>query len=753
MTKSHVNSCIAAIVLIFTLQTFGQNFPIPEGHRSMRILSPMQVFSGELEFLEIPELKALNANSDPEIRGIMYLMAKKGIGIGLGDNSNRSSYFDLSSEVVDIILKEPAAEFGLHTPELKTEVGRLHFLTHDPIHFIPNIPGLRSSDLKDPKATKEKIVWLLLAKEALASAWSTQYYAKIYWNHRNKVQGEFPHSAFEKANNGLASIGDFTKADYMDLTISAITGQILDYYKIARRTFNYDAYVRARDAGVPMVFPRLDKKMSPIMEKLIVKYGFAPVMTLANYFFPSVGYVAFNKYARMQADFYMQPWYVRWNDEFLIGEELDSLKKSLEKSFDEYRKDIFLKNIEAPPPGLFEVMHIRNNVAHLGRKLIELQTLGEQHPGIHSNSDQKALAEILKKARELNSEILQFRNTRVAISKSIIADVSNRFAQTVQEAQVRLPVSRLIPTHLRLGMANYDHFWKDIHAVVQARPEAMTKFMSEKGVWRRALKQRLTGVVPVTPEPGKETIESMEESIAIRYNGIRRGESVSDRFSDEKHVAHRLEEYFRIICHQIQNVYIIQVQENLDLSLHTRQTLAKEAMEFLDLMNRQLESAKKGLYTSVPSYLTEEIQFTRRIELKMAAYAHILELLENQRSENRILEILERSRESSSIADANQQLKSGRLSIAKEYCSLIARACLGKNGKIILMGKIDYEGVENLAREIADPNSKNVDFIDLIDVKKNSDGSYKRGKANQYTPVRKSIELNECRGVFSRTGT
>lgn len=748
MTNLHVRSLSLLVATLFTTSVLAQSFQIPDGYPAMQILSPLEVFSGNLEFAEIPEMKALNAKTDPELRGIMYTMARKGIGIGLGDNPNRASYFDLSSEVVDIILKEPAAEFGMATPERRTEVGRLHFLTHDPVHFIPDVPGVRRHHLKDPKAMREKIVWLMLAKEALASAWSTQYYAKVYWNHRNKVRGEFPQEAFEKANDGLAAIGSFSKADYMDISIAAITGQMWDYFKIARRTMNYDAYLRARDAGVPMVFPRLDKKMSPLMEKLIVKYGFAPVMTIANYYFPKVGYIAFSTYAKMQADFYMQPWYVRWNDDFQVGEELDSLKKSLEKSFEEYRQDTFLKNVEPPPPGLFEVMHIRNNVVHLGRKLIEIETLGQQHSGIHSDGDRQALSELIAKARVLNDHALKYRHTRVAVPQAVISEVSDTFSRLVKEAEVRLPISRVIPRHLRLGMADYEHFWKDIHAVVQPRPEPMTKFMSEKGVWRRALVQRMTGVVPKSPEPGKETINSMEEAIATRYNKYRRGEVVNDRFTDEKAIGQRLEEYFRLIRHQVENVYITQVQENLDLSLKSRQDLVKEALQFLGDMSVQLVSTK--IYSSSASaYLSEESRFIRAIETKMVAYAHIIELLENGRNEKRVLEVFNQSLKAQELAKLGQQYKNGVVTKAKEYCSLIARACSGKDGKVVLMGQVDYEGIDRLAQDVLDPRSANIDMIDFIDVNKTANGSYARGKATNYTPVRKSMEIIECKAAVS----
>lgn len=736
MTKMNL---ILHSIFVFICSTFAnaQSFKIPQGYPAMQILSPLDVYSGKIPFAEIPELQALNSNTDPEIRGIMYLMARKGIGIGLGDNPNRASYFDLSAEVVDLILKEPAAEFGMATPERTTEVGRLHFLTHDPVHFIPDVPGVRLHHLKNPKEMREKIVWLLLAKEALASAWSTQYYAKIYWNYRNELKDKNSVDEFRKANDGLASIGNFSKADYMDITIAAVTGQIRDYYNIAKNTFSYDAYLRARDAGVPMVFPRLDRKMSPLMEKLVVKYGFAPLMTVANYMFPTVGYLAFNRYAQMQAEFYMQPWYVKWSDQFQIGEELDSLKLSLENSYEEYRKDTFLKNIQPPPAGLFEVMHIRNNVAHLGRKIVEIQTLGVQNPGIHSKDDQVTLNLALQQAKTLNDYILKFRNSNTPISSEVVNKVSKSFTDLVQFSETNLPVSRLIPIHLRLGMADYEYFWKDIHAVVQPRPEAMTKFMSEKGVWRKALVQRLTGEIPKSPEAGKETISSMEEAIATRYNQNRRGEILTSHFPNKSDINGRLTEYIRLIRHQIENVYITQIQENLDLSFEARKKLVTNALQFLKSIESELKTIQSNS-RSAAEYLNQENKFFRNIEVQMTSYAHILELSENQKSEKRILEVLSRI----STEKANRLL-----TLATEYCSFIAKACLGKKSQVVLMGKIDYAGIESLANEIFQSEKPHIKTIDFIDIKKNADGTYIRSPVTRYTPVRKSMEIIECKAA------
>lgn len=735
-------------VSFFTLQGFGQKFNIPEGYPTMKMLSPYDVFSGNLQFSEIPELAGFNASNDPEMRGIMYTMAKKGIAVGVGDNPNRDSYFDLSSEVVDIILKEPAAAFGVPTPDRKTEVGRLHFLTHDPVHFIPDIPGLRMKHLENIQETEKRIWKILLVKEALASAWSTQYYVQKYWNWRNQARNEFPQEQFEKANNGLASIGDFTKAEYMDLVLAAVTGQVSDYYRMAKKSLNFEAYLRARDAGVPMVLPRLDEKMSPRLEKLVIKHGLAPLMTIVNYIFPKTGHLAFSRYAKLQAAFYVQPWYIKWNNDFLVGEDIDTLEKNLEKAMQEFRDNVFLRNVEAPPKGLFEVMNIRNHVVHIGRKLIEIQVLGEQNPGIHSAEMKNLVQDYIKVSQELNVEILKYKDSRNTIPTEVVNKIQSRFNELTLQLQMKLPLNQLIPRHLRLGMADYEHFWKDIHSVVLPRPEMMTKFMSAKGVWRRALVQRFTGVIPEGKPAGMERIKDMEEAIATRYNQNRKGSEVVTTLSELKNPLQRLGEYARLATHQVENVYLTQVQENLDLDFDTRKKLALDAIEFIENMQTRLAAIQVS--STLPSqYLTEEKAFVRSVELKLISYAHIIELLENNRGQKRVLHAFAQSQQSEALALNSSQFNKGIVNQTKEYCSLIARACLKKDGKVILMGKADYEGIDALAKQVLEGETENVKLVDMIDVRKTESKTYERSTVKQYLPVRKAMEIMDCRTSVS----
>jgi hypothetical protein len=756
--KNLISKYILFPILFTSALGFSQTPAIPtgypamkmiSGYPAMKMISPYEVFSGQIQFAEIPELAGFNATNDPEMRGIMYTLARKGMAIGLGDNPNRDSYFDLGSEV-DIILKEPAAAFGVPTPDRKTEVGRLHFLTHDPIHFVPDIPGLRLKHLENIKETEKRIWKILLVKEALASAWSTQYYVQKYWNWRNQVRGEYPQAQFEKANNGLASIGDFTKAEYMDLVLAAVTGQVSDYFKLVKKSLNFEAYLRARDAGVPMVLPRLDEKMPPLLEKLVIKHGLAPLMTVVNYIFPKTGHLAFSKYAKMQAAFYVQPWYIKWNHEYQIGEDIDTLEKNLEKSMQEFRDNVFLRNVEAPPAGLFEVMHIRNNVAHIGRKLIEIQVLGEQNPGIHTSSQKEQLKLFINYSKHLNDRLLKFKDSKSNIPADVVSASVRSYEKLVRELQHQIPVDKFIPRHLRLGMADYEHFWKDIHAVVLPRPEMMTKFMSAKGVWRRALVQRFTGVVPEARPPGKERIQDMEEAIATKYNKNRAGAVVATTLSELKNPIQRLEEYTRLAIFQVENVYLTQVQENLDIDFETRKKLAVDALDFInEIKNRFSILAETS--SSPETYLLREKDFIRLVEVKMVSFAHVIELLENSRGQNRVLEALHQSRQALKVARAEGQFKSSIKAQTREYCSLIARACLRKDGKVILMGKVDYEGIENLADQVLKGENDKVELIDMIEVRKTERKAYERSPVKDYVPVRKAMEIKDCRSTVSIT--
>jgi hypothetical protein len=245
-----------------------------------------------------------------------------------------------------------------------------------------------------------------------------------------------------------------------------------------------------------------------------------------------------------------------------------------------------------------------------------------------------------------------------------------------------------------------------------------------------------------------ERIKDMEEAIATRYNQNRRGSNVVTTLSELKNPIQRLEEYARLAIHQVENVYLTQVQENLDIDFDTRKKLALDALDFIQSLQTKLASIQVGSTLPGP-YLTEEKLFVRSVELKLISYAHIIELLENNRGQKRVLQAFAQSRQSEALALSSSQFNKGLANQAKEYCSLIARACLKKDGKVILMGKADYEGIDVLAKQVLEGETSEVKLVDLIDVRKTDNKTYERSNVKQYLPVRKAMEIMDCRTSVS----
>ena len=186
----------------------------------------------------------------------------------------------------------------------------------------------------------------------------------------------------------------------------------------------------------------------------------------------------------------------------------------------------------------------------------------------------------------------------------------------------------------------------------------------------------------------------------------------------------------------------------MDINFDTRKKLALDALEFIQSLQIKLTMMKVS--STLPGqYLAEEKLFVRSVELKLIAYAHIIELLENNRGQKRVLHAFAQSQQSEALALSSMQYKKGVVNQTKEYCSLIARACLKKDGKVILMARADYEGIETLAKQVLEGEVEDLKLVDMIDIRKTESKTYERSTVKQYLPVRKAMEIMDCRASVS----
>jgi len=675
----------------------------------MKFFKPEDMYSGQLSFPEIPEANHINTKTAGEtgqqMQKILEFMQSNGIALGLGVNSNRDSFFDLYAPFVDILLDEPAAEFG---KTRESEVGKMHFLTHDSVHLYMGMPGPRLSDLRNRAESKERLKKILMRIEALASVWTSVNHVKWYWQWRRENAGLPVTSEFERYNQGLRSIGNFSDADYTTLVEAYMSGRYWDMKKVYSKNIDFETFKKARDAGVPMLFPDYRSTLSPAGEKLLIKHLFPYVLPLIHMTDSKFGYVNLWKYADIQADFYLEPWYVRWADTFQVGEPLEELEKGLERKSNLLKQGQLFSDVEKPRPGQFEAAYLRNHVAQFGRKIIELETLFEQDGITVSENAKNRVKELLGSAISLNKRLLITLEGKSPIPFELISRGTHLFQQLRAVAAKELPVEVIVPYHQRLPHASYQNFWYDSFAVLMPRPEGLTKFLSAKGIWEVARKQRLERQRAI--ERGQEprpidfssppvVVADLERQLAARYNLKRTGAPVEEQAFHENYYLNRLANYREAVRAQIKDVFHPQVYEFNQLSGDHKKEIIRIGDSFLKEFEAKL-GAFMGNYEHLFVKYERDSEAMNRIvtiesDLKWAV----------DRVLNEMAEILDRLNEGKDfrrisaslrvISLVSSQLKSGETvsrgvndllrnllpykeGSLKTVCSLITRLCLAR---------------------------------------------------------------------------
>ncbi|NUN07347.1 MAG: hypothetical protein HUU57_16505 [Bdellovibrio sp.] len=575
-----------------------QSWVLTKTH-GMKFYKPSDIFSGKVLFADIPEAEYINTEGTQDhnlqMRKILYFLESQGIALGLGVNANRDSFFDLYAPFVDILLDEPAAEFG-QTRE--SEVGKMHFLTHDSTHLKMGMPGPRLSDLKDKPAAKEKLKKILMHEEALASAWTSINHAKWYWKWRYVQDGGTNLEQFDKYNKGLASIGNFAPRDYTNLLEGYMSGRFWDMQKVYKKSIDYDTFAAAREAGVPMLFPSFKNTLTATGEKFLVSKMFQFLLPHVHMTDKKFGFKSLWDYADLQAEFYLSDWYVKWADAFQVGEPLDQLTESLKSQAEEFKQGKVFGDTKKPHPGTFEVMYVRNNLTQFGRKLIELEVLGEKE-NLNITAQQKAeLKRLISQAQSVNEHILKIKSENRPVSPAEITWATDSFRLLMDKANNALPIEKIVPRYLRQAHGDYRTFWFDTFAVLLPRPEGLTKFLSAKGIWAEAQKQRLQRAIArrkgkpvptVDLQASPVVVADLEKQLAARYNDSRRGEVVQEQTLSANFYINKLLNYNKTIQVQIKDVFIPQLLEHTQLNSGERRDIVQQAERFADIFSRRTQ--------------------------------------------------------------------------------------------------------------------------------------------------------------------
>ena len=684
---------------------------------------PSLFFSGELEFEEIPELKELNSQKNEMMRGLVNSLMRKGISVGITrsnllGSSNQSAFFNLyDPSSFSLALSIPPINYGMTDTTL---AGRLNFLTHDPVHldvgiFAPRMKDVLGSDGKiDPKkvtALQERLTRYCLLNEALTTSYTFHYHLQYYWSYRNAIANSGnPEKIkeFDSLNRGLGSFMRFTPADQLDLMFAHIDGKFLEHVDIINKKIDFDLYRKARDANVPMIFPDLSKHVGLFGEKLIAKYGLAFLVTTAAYLQSSGGYKALLNYSKMQAKFYSEPWYIEWAERFAIGQDLDSWEKDYWKKADDFKNGKYLRNEAEAAPGVYTVMAIKNAMSQLGRKLIELRYLMQKNPIYFNQSD---INDINRITADISAETLkydQMGKKNLPVSNEVLLQAKNALETYIERAEGRFPISKYIPSALRLGHADYSTFWSDATAVILPRPEDMVNFPSNKDIWKSARLQRIkTAKMKVMNDvpaldanaEAKKTASMQDwvEELAKEYNKNRKGDVLDISSNETDSYLKKIDAFRASLVGQIDKVFSPQIVEYPNLTHSQKQELIEIAQEFKSVMSDrigQLKSDYRALF--IQGGASNEVKarlFAGEVDIKDATDLGLFELVTIieklngndeysglKKSVASLKDITERIQTKQPIQSTLQSfvrlfmpMKKGRVT---SFCSAVAKACM-----------------------------------------------------------------------------
>lgn len=686
-------------------------------------IKPDLFFSGELQYEEIPELKEINSQKNVMMRNLVNSLMRKGIAVGITKAnllgpSNQSAFFNLyDPSSFSYSLSIPPINYGI-TDE--TLAGRLNFLTHDPVHldigiFSPRMKDILGSDGKvDPKrvsALQERLTRFCLLNEALTTSYTFYYHLQYYWSYRNAVANSGnPEKIreFDALNRGLGSFMRFTPADQLDLMLAHIDGKFMEHVDIIDKKIDFDLYRKAREANVPMIFPDLSKYVGVFGEKLIAKYGLPFLITAGAYLEGSGGYKALLNYSKMQAKFYSEPWYIEWADRFAIGQDLDSWEKDFWKKADDFKKGQYLTNEAAAANGVYTVMAIKNSMAQLGRKLIELRILMQKNPQYYSQADINDISRITSEISAEAKKYDQMGKKNLPISSEVLLQAKNSLEAYMERAEGRFPISKFIPSAFRLGHADYSSFWRDATAVVLPRPEDMVNFPSNKDVWKSAQLQRIkTAKMKVENDAEAEKgsgskkagalMDEWVEQLARDYNKNRRGDILEISSNETDSYLRKIDAFRTNLIGQIDRIFSPQIVEFPNLTNSQKQEVVEAAQAYKRAMNErilQLKENYRALFVSGGASNEVKAQlFSGEVDIKDAADLGLFELVTIIESLNKAGDYSKIRKPLTAIRDITARveakkpihtpvkgyarlfmpMKKGRVT---SFCSAIAKACM-----------------------------------------------------------------------------
>ncbi|MBX9769380.1 MAG: hypothetical protein K2X47_19040 [Bdellovibrionales bacterium] len=685
----------------------------------MRYIAPQDLFTS-LDPKRFPEIKELNPERYDDIKRLIYAMEAGGVAFGIGDSINRETMFDLYLPFITLSENRPNANFGANA---RSEIGGFYFYMHDAYHIYAGIPGPRKKDLLNPKASKEKWINTMISKEWTATAWSALDYIRYYWNWRYRAEGGTS-SQFENINRGAFSMADVSRQQLVDQLGHFSYGRIWRYMKSLRQNMNSDYMRQAQELGVPNLGIDVSAWLSPANERRLFRLAGPIVESIFSYFRSNSGYTAFRDFSAETVDYYLQPWYVEWADDYKYGiplDELEARQVQLRKDIAEGRP---LKEVVKPTRTQFQVRYLRNQIAIFGRKLAELKELLLRNP----KDLPLRRAEIFGHLRKYNSKALElvstldsfdtqgFENQNTVLTG--LEDVEAEFIRMLGLAENHINISKDLPLHLRLGFVDYSHFWRDPTAILIKGSKMMTGFFPPEAIHDSARKQR-RGWNPEASAVVGSHIQKFINSVGRVYNNALKGAS-GLRLNTGSVPAVGL--YFqRLDFFRMQFEFQVEsVVKPMAIDTVLGSELKRKIFERLDRMKREIDTEIRQLYalalsgqpTDLPEdYVLEQIEENLELLLKLSAN------FQGKTSEKEILEILDGTLFSQFFSALSKKMNSQKIKLEINSVPKINRVPLAtarqEQGSVAvyLMNSSADSDKAHLSKELASRGIRTIRFV------------------------------------------
>ena len=515
---------------------------------------------------------------NPTIRNMVNAAEKQGILYWIGYNTNFAQIFPLYRSAIGADPTEDLAAFG------GISMGLGHLPTHDLSHLLfamvaPRYEGLfdDAGNVINPQKMKKahsEMTAIFVETESLASAWTSLHYLMDYmiwandYLYQNGDGAAIDPEKFEKDIREMGTVfqfGRMNRRDFVRITEAQTAGVFIRHDSFAKTIYEATRNIldmvikiplkadpklylkrvqdqmpllvdlpaeidqlwnqRAKKMGLPSLHPKVRDAAVAIALKTIAGAAFAIETTYR----PFSGARAFSMSSANFATGFLTPWSVEYANRFHWGLTPSEAFASLEKRKQQLIQNEFF-NDEEPPANLIpETMILRNEIAELGRRLIEVKWLNRARlrENVKYNEDWKYQQTIAKTEKaivqliSLHDVVFAAGTKNKPIKKSELDSWKISLLENVHQIEASLPLDQVIPSDYRNEFLDYSNYWRDMFAAVGSPRAGMEPSSSMKAFFNdEFIFERVKAILKWQSEHGPNSRPEAVDSYRARADDI-----------------------------------------------------------------------------------------------------------------------------------------------------------------------------------------------------------------------------------------